>query len=105
MSPEPQGDVANRFLFENDRVKVWEMVLSPDESSDFHLHTMDYLLCVLEGESIDADLADGRSITLPVHPGQVIYIPKGGTETAINRSKVKYREILIELKDRENPHE
>ena len=92
------GDVANRFLFENDRVKVWEMILEPGESSDPHHHTMEYLLCILEGESIDADRADGSTIHLPVKPGHVFYVPRGATETAVNRSGVRYREILIELK-------
>jgi mannose-6-phosphate isomerase-like protein (cupin superfamily) len=92
------GNVANRFVFENDRVKVWEMLLEPGESSDLHEHTMDYLLCILEGESIDADRADGTSIHVPVQAGDVFYVPRGATETAINRSGVRYREILIELK-------
>ena len=96
------GDVANRFKFENERVKIWEMLLEPGESSDLHHHSMDYMLIILEGESIDADFDDGKSIQLPVHPGRVIYVPKGNTETAINRSKVRYREILIELKETES---
>jgi mannose-6-phosphate isomerase-like protein (cupin superfamily) len=99
MSETPRlGDVANRFLFENDRVKVWEMVLDPGQSSDPHEHTRDYLLCIIEGESIDADRPDGSTLHAPVEPGRVYYIPRGGTETAINRSAVRYREILIELK-------
>ena len=92
------GDVATRLLFENERVKVWEMLLEPGEASDRHHPTMDYLLCILEGESIDADSDDGASIRLPVVPGDVFYIGPGRTETAINRSAVRYREILIELK-------
>jgi hypothetical protein len=32
--------------------------------------------------------------------GQVIYVPPGNTETAVNRSPLRYREILVELKDR-----
>ncbi len=31
---EKLGDVAIRVLFENERVKVWEMDLAPGESSD-----------------------------------------------------------------------
>jgi quercetin dioxygenase-like cupin family protein len=92
------GDVANRFLFENERVKVWEMVLEPGESSDPHSHTLDYLLCILEGESVDADRSDGTSIHVPVKPGDVFYVPHGATETAVNRSASRYREILIEFK-------
>jgi quercetin dioxygenase-like cupin family protein len=96
---EPKlGDVANRFLFENDRIRVWEMSLEPGEQSDFHEHTMDYVLCILEGDVIDADMADGRKLSIPVKPGKVFFVPKGGKETAINRSGTRFREILIELK-------
>jgi hypothetical protein len=96
----PLGDVATRLLFENERVKVWEMLLEPGESSARHEHTRDYLLCIVEGESIDADLDGGRSIRIPVAPGNVLYVERGSVETAVNRSSRRFREILIELKDR-----
>ena len=92
------GQVANRLLFENERVRVWQMELAPGEASDFHEHTLPYLLCILEGESIDADLEDGRTIHLPVEPGKVFFVPAGARETAVNRSAVRFREVLIELK-------
>jgi len=46
------GDVATRLLFENDRVKVWELALAPGETSDVHEHEHDYLLIQLEGDKI-----------------------------------------------------
>ena len=97
--PSP-GDVATKLLFENEHVKVWEMRLEAGEASDLHRHEFEYFFVVLEGESIDADFADGSSIRIPVQEGQVIYVPPGNTETAVNRSDVCYREILVELKDR-----
>ena len=56
------------------------------------------LLCILEGESIDADFENGRTLHLPVEPGKVFFVPAGARETAVNRSSVRFREILIELK-------
>jgi mannose-6-phosphate isomerase-like protein (cupin superfamily) len=97
-TPAALGDVATRLLFENERVKVWEMLLEPGESSARHEHTRDYVLCVLEGESVDADV-DGGSIRIPVEPGTVLYVGRGGVETAVNRSARRFREILVELKD------
>jgi quercetin dioxygenase-like cupin family protein len=94
------GDVATKLLFENDSVKVWEMELEPGESSALHRHDYEYFFVVLEGESIDADFANGKSIHLPLTVGQVVYVPPGNTETAVNRSAVRYREMLVELKDR-----
>jgi mannose-6-phosphate isomerase-like protein (cupin superfamily) len=95
------GQVATRLLFENERVKVWEMLLEPGESSDLHRHTLDYLLYILEGTSIDADQPDGSSFTIPVEAGQILFVPRGSTERAVNRSNARFRELLVELKDPE----
>ena len=52
---EPLGDVATQVLFENEHVKVWEMVLEPGDSSALHHHKYEYFFVVLEGDAIDAD--------------------------------------------------
>ncbi len=94
----PLGDVANKLLFENEFVRVWEMNLAPGERSDRHRHDLPYLLCVLEGSRVDAEV-DGRGrVEIPVQPGSVFFVPPGATETAVNNSRVHFREILIELK-------
>jgi mannose-6-phosphate isomerase-like protein (cupin superfamily) len=93
------GNVATRILFENDRVRVWEMLLEPGESSDLHRHGLDYLLYIMEGTSIDADRPDGTSTRFPIHPGQLVWVERGGTERAVNRSTTRFRELLVELKD------
>lgn len=98
MGEQNLGQVADRVVFENERVRIWEMTLKPGEASDFHEHTLDYLLCIIEGESIDADFEGGKSIQIPVQPGATLFVPKGNREVAVNRSGVRYHEILIELK-------
>ncbi len=95
---EPSGDVATEFVFENEYVRVWRMDLAPGESSDFHTHELPYLMCTIEGESIDADFSDGKSLSLPVAPGNVLFVPPGNSEVAVNRSQVRFREFLIEIK-------
>ena len=94
----PLGDVANKLLFENELVRVWEMNLAPGECSDRHRHDLPYLLCVLEGSRVDADVEGHGRFELPVQPGSVFFVPPGATETAINASSEHFREILIELK-------
>jgi quercetin dioxygenase-like cupin family protein len=94
----PLGDVANRLLFENELVRVWEMNLAPGERSDRHRHELPYLLCVLEGSRVEAEVEGRGRIEIPVQPGAVFFVPPGATETAINASRDPFREILIELK-------
>ena len=94
----PLGNVANRLLFENELVRVWEMQLAPGERSDRHRHELPYLLCVLEGLRVDAQIEGVGRVEIPVQPGSVFFVPPGATETAINASGQPFREILIELK-------
>jgi quercetin dioxygenase-like cupin family protein len=94
----PLGDVANKLLFENELVRVWEMNLAPGERSDRHHHDLPYLLCVLAGSRVDAEVEGHGRVELPVQPGSVFFVPPGATETAINASREHFREILIELK-------
>ena len=95
----PLGNVANKLLFENDVVRVWEMNLAPGERSDRHRHDFPYLLCVVEGSQVDAEIEGDGRVEIPVQPGSVFFVPPGATETAINASNQPFREILIELKE------
>jgi len=92
-------------VFENDRVRIWEMRLAPGERSAIHQHDLDYMLVLLEGDRIAADPepdtggAFNQYFEADVVPGSVVYIERGGIETAVNIGEKPYREILIELKD------
>jgi quercetin dioxygenase-like cupin family protein len=95
----PLGNVATKLLFENEVVRVWEMHLAPGERSDRHRHDLPYILCVVEGSRLDAEIEGTGHVEIPVQPGSVFFVPPGATETAINASGQLFREILIELKD------
>jgi hypothetical protein len=98
------GDVATRILFENDRVRVWEMRLAPGARSATHRHDLDYVLVQLDGDRIAAQFEPDTAGALKgyvegtVEPGKTRFIARGGIETAINVGARTYREILIELK-------
>ena len=99
------GPDATEVVFENDRVRIWEMRLAPGERSAIHQHDLDYMLVLLEGDRIAADPepdtggAFNQYFEADVVPGSVVYIERGGIETAVNIGEKPYREILIELKD------
>jgi hypothetical protein len=99
------GDVGTRLVWENDRVRIWEMLLEPGERSAVHAHTLDYLLIPLAGDRIgveveaDTEGAYRESGDFPVPVGKAHFIARGGVETAVNTGSETYREILIELKD------
>lgn len=94
------GDVANKVLFENDRVRIWDMDLAPGTCSDLHRHDLDYMLIILEGDlvaGIPAPGSGGELQVAQVQNGSTFFIPRGGSEWAVNIGKSRYREILIEL--------
>ncbi|MCU1426627.1 MAG: hypothetical protein JWL83_627 [Actinomycetia bacterium] len=105
MATEELGDVATRVLFENDRVRVWEMTLAPGERSARHRHDLDYLLVFFEGERIAVEVdpeSEGpyrENLEFDVPIGHCAFVERGGVETAVNAGTKPYREILIELKD------
>jgi hypothetical protein len=105
MTERHLGNVGSRVLFENERVRVWEMKLAPGERSDVHRHDLDYLLVFLAGDRIRVEpepdtqspYTDELEFDVPV--GHTVFVERGGVETAVNAGSEHYREILIELKD------
>ena len=55
---EPLGDIATKLLFENELVRVWEMHLAPGERSDRHRHELPYVMCIVAGSQIDAEIEE-----------------------------------------------
>lgn len=105
MSERVLGDVGTRLLFENDRVRTWELRLAPGEESAIHRHELDHLLIQLSGDRVavipesDTDGPYKDYLEAEVIPGMTVFVERGGVETARNVGNQPYREIIIELKD------
>ncbi len=52
MATEPTGNVGTKLLFENERIRVWDLALQPGEALEKHVHHEDYVFIVLEGGSL-----------------------------------------------------
>jgi len=96
------GDVATTLLFEDENVKIWQMVLEPGEWTDLHHHAHDYYLAISSGDLVAGipPKDSGMDFFVGKIPpqGNTVRVPKGGTEWALNVGKQTYSEILIELK-------
>ena len=95
---EPLGAVANHFLFENDRVKVWNLELAPGESSDWHVHDLDYITIVVDPGQLrrESDGTTPEDLSYPV--GEVHYRPSEGAHRVTNTGAKRYLNVIIELK-------
>jgi quercetin dioxygenase-like cupin family protein len=99
------GGVGTEIVYENDRVRVWQLRLAPGERSDIHRHELDYVLVQVSGGKIaaepepDTESEYNTYIEADVAPGDVVFVGRGGVETAVNKGSEPYLEIIVELKD------
>jgi quercetin dioxygenase-like cupin family protein len=72
-------DVGTRMLFENDRVRVWEIVLEPGERAPFHRHEGDYFWTCVEPSAARSYNGSGRFQVQQYAVGQTSYFsyPEG----------------------------
>jgi len=100
---EPVGNVGDRILFEDERVRIWEMKLEPGEASDLHHHEHDYYLIILSGDLVAGVMPKGGPMDFFVGKvpaeGNTVPVPKGNTEWAFNCGTKTYYEFLVELKN------
>jgi len=92
--------VGTRLLFENDRVRVWEMRLRPGESCERHVHESDYLFVNLAHARLTLYPDGGAPESFEATPGSVEYTEVGGgvTHALTNTGDSEHYEILVELK-------
>lgn len=104
MSQNPQGissEVGTRLLFENERVRVWDLCLRPGQSTGLHRHTTDYLYVVIGGGTLQGVDASGEKKPLSeMGDGEVVFRNIDGEDVheAINVGEKPWRNIVVELK-------
>lgn len=95
-------DVGTRLLFENDRVRVWDLRLDPGESTGLHRHETDLLYVVIGDGELQTVFADGTSDPpRPMQDGEVRFREVNGESihAAVNTGNGPWRNIVVELKD------
>ena len=96
---EPLGDIASVVLFENERVKIWNLVVEPGEASDWHMHERDYVTVVVEGGGLTAEFDDGTAGEGSPQVGSWMYHGDHKVHRVVNNTGSPYKNVLIELKD------
>jgi quercetin dioxygenase-like cupin family protein len=93
------GQIATDVLFENDRVKIWNLIVEPGEASDWHLHGRDYVTVVVESNGgLDAQFEDGTERLSENVVGDFTYHDSHQVHRVVNNTDKRYRNVLIELK-------
>lgn len=93
--------VGTRLLFENDRVRVWDLRLAPGEQIPVHRHETDYLYVVIGDGELQTVFADGTADSpRAMHDGEVRFreVPGEAVHAAKNVGSGPWRNIVVELK-------
>jgi hypothetical protein len=99
------GDIASQLLFENERVRIWEMRLPAGEQGPIHRHELDHVLIQISGDRMavvpepDTGSVYDEYMEADVFPGNYFYVERGGIERARNVGQQDFHEIIVELKD------
>lgn len=92
------GPIGDRILFENDRVRVWSVILDPGQRQPWHQHLLPYLIVPLtKGKNI-MYFDDGGERETNETPGEVLWREPGIPHELLNVSDWQYRNVLIEMK-------
>jgi hypothetical protein len=93
--------VPGTLLFENERVRVWELIMQPGEICEWHVHDTDHVLVVFDGSPIEAEFQDYSRQTAHIGDRLVMFVPQGSqSEIARNTSTDQtLRELIIDIKD------
>ena len=105
--PDGVERVGSKLLFENDRVRVWELRLEPGQIEALHEHKHDYVMIQIDGDRVAGEFEPDSGgpwggethVEGDVANGLVIFAEKGGRERAHNIGQVPFYEIIVELKD------
>ncbi len=93
--------VGTRLLFENERVRVWDLQLAPGETTGLHRHTTDFLYVVIGDGTLQTVLPDGsREPPRDMHDGDVRFrtVNDESVHEAVNVGATPWRNIVVELK-------
>lgn len=104
MATQPTEHVGTQLLFENERVRVWELAVAPGETLEKHIHRNDYLYIVTSGGLLRFADPDNPSDykDVPFEDNQVAFVPVSGAGKVDNRltnvGDKPHRNYVIELK-------
>ncbi len=101
---EPSDQVGTRVMFENERVRVWDLSLAPGEQLGKHIHRLDYFFIVVSGGLLRTEDAKnpGTFRDVQFEDDQVTFIPVSGDGKVdnchTNVGAKPHRNFVIELK-------
>jgi quercetin dioxygenase-like cupin family protein len=95
--PAQVGPNIYKLLFENERVRVFEVRFKPGERIAMHSHP-DHVVYVLDDGKLKLSYPDGKSVEVVLKAGQTLWIP-AETHAAENVGSTDAHSLVVELKE------
>lgn len=96
-------ELGTSVWFENERVRVWEVLLEPGERGAFHAHTTNYFWTVVEGSRGLQRFADGTFVVRDYLVGETRFLEHSEDDYLIhdleNIGESTLRFVTVELLD------
>jgi beta-alanine degradation protein BauB len=105
MENQPSEQVGSRMLFENDHIRVWELVVKPGESLDEHIHRLNYFYFVTNGGLLrfadPENPSDFKDVAFKDHDVAFIPVSEEGRidKRLTNIGNTLHRNYVVELKN------
>jgi hypothetical protein len=97
----PTDKVGTKLLFENDKVKVWEIALRPGERAPFHRHIHNYFYVCVDPGRVRTRFPNGYSAEGDEDTGNVAFMEHSADTPGIhdleNTGKTTIRYTTVEL--------
>jgi beta-alanine degradation protein BauB len=94
----PLGEVGQKIIFENEMIRVWEIVLESGERQPLHRHDHPYVVIAIEGSHNVIETASGERREVEETAGGVVFRQPGEVHTLTNVGDGRYVNRLVELK-------
>ena len=100
MEEHVSEQVGSEVLFENDRIRVWDLTLQPGEASPRHRHVRDYVFMHVTPGRIEVHQAGEKPSVEECEAGYVEYteVGSGIVQHLVNVGTDVLRELLVEFK-------
>jgi quercetin dioxygenase-like cupin family protein len=92
------GRVGQKIVFENEMIRVWEIVLEPGERQPAHRHDHPYVVIAIEGSGNVIEAAGAERGDVEEEPGGIVFGAPGEVHTLTNVGDGRYVNRLVELK-------
>jgi beta-alanine degradation protein BauB len=92
------GEVGQEVVLDNDRVRVWQVMLAPGETQPLHHHGLPYVVVAVQGARNVIHTAAGERIDVVEETGGVVFREPGQTHMLTNAGDTTYVGRIIEVK-------